>query len=150
LLALVVVVDGFLQVVADADVINDEAFFLRRAGHAVHARDGLQQVVSDDHFVQVHHLLDGCVEAGEQHVVHDHDADLAGHPLVLGIEGQLEALDRARVATAVGVCLDVRQVVVAAGDHYGKCSRTILRSVAKASCRKGQHRVTIAPCWTLT
>ena len=74
LLALVVVVERLLEMVADADIIDDEALVLGRAGDAVDARNRLEQAVRDDDLVEVHDLLDGRVEAGQQHVVDDHDA----------------------------------------------------------------------------
>jgi len=53
---------------------------------------------ADDTLFQIHYLLDGGVEARQQHVVHDHDADLARYAFIIAIEGQLEALDRAFIA----------------------------------------------------
>ena len=93
LFPLVVGVEGLLQVVADADVIDDKALVLGVAADPVHAGDGLEEAVGDDDLVEIHHLLHRRVEAGQQHVVHDHDAHVAGDAFVLAAEGQLEALD---------------------------------------------------------
>jgi hypothetical protein len=118
LLLFVIGVNGPLQVVADAHVVHHKALILALAGHSVHAGDSLEQVVGHCHLVQVHHLLDRSVEASQQHVVNDHDTHLASDTLVLPIEGQLEALNSGLVLRSVRVCLDMRQIVVAAGDHY--------------------------------
>ena len=108
----------------NAHVVDDKTLLLELVAHAVDAGDGLEQVVVGDHLVQVHDLLDGGVEAGKQHVVDDDDADAPVHlGLTLAfdrIEGQFEALDAAFVVAGVGVSLDVRRVVVAAGNDHGR------------------------------
>ena len=68
LLPLVVGVDRLLDVMADADVVDHEALVLGLSGDAIDPRDSLQDVVGDDHLVEIHHLLDRRVEAREQHV----------------------------------------------------------------------------------
>ena len=119
-LPLVVAVDRLLEVVADADVVDHEALVLGRPGDAVHPRDGLQQVVGDDHPVEIQHLLDRRVEAREQHVVDDEDGGVAAHTGVLAPEGQLEALDVRLVPGRVRMGLQMRRIVVAAGDDHGR------------------------------
>ena len=69
LLPLVVGVDRLLDVVADADVVDHEALVLELSGDAIDPRNSLQDVVGDDHLVEIHHLLDRRVEAREQHVL---------------------------------------------------------------------------------
>ena len=54
------------HVVEDADVVHDQAVGLFLAEGAVGAADGLQEVVVLHRLVEVHHLQDRRVEAGEQ------------------------------------------------------------------------------------
>ena len=93
LLALVGDLDGLFQVMADADVIDHKPLVLALAADPVHPGDGLQQVVGNNHLVQIHHLLHRCIEPGEQHVPDDDDAHVAGDALILAAERKLEALD---------------------------------------------------------
>ena len=93
LLALVVSVDRFLEVVADADIVNHEALVLGFATHAVHTGDGLQQIVGNHDLVQIHHLLDRGIEACKQHVVDDEDPQVAVDTVFVTSKRQFEALD---------------------------------------------------------
>ncbi len=112
----------FLEVVTDADVIHDKALVLVLIADAIYAGDGLEQIVVGNNLVEVQHLLDGRVEAGDQHIVDDNDPDAAIKRLVpflfLSVEWELEAPDGSLVVTLVGECLDMRLVVVRAGDHH--------------------------------
>src|ERR1017187_5132056 len=58
---------------ADADVIDDKSFVFGGTAYAVHAGNRLEEAVSDDDLVQIHHLLHRRIEAGQKHVVHDDD-----------------------------------------------------------------------------
>src|SRR3984957_16043709 len=62
----------FGKVVRQTDVIDDEAA-LFAVRNSIHARDGLEEVVLLQPLVDVHHLLDGRVEAGQQHVANDQE-----------------------------------------------------------------------------
>ena len=55
--------------------------------------DVAERVVGHDLPVQIQDLFHGSVESGQQHVVDDDNADLAGHPFILAVKGELEALD---------------------------------------------------------
>ena len=92
LLPLVVDADRLLEVVTDADVIDHEALVLGLSGDSIDPCDSLQQIVGDDHLVEIHHPLDRRIEAREQHVVDDENAHIAAHALVFASEGQLETL----------------------------------------------------------
>ena len=72
------------QVVGQADVIDDEPALLALR-HAVHPRDGLEQVVLLQLLVDVHDLLDRRIEAGQQHVADDQEGD-AGERLLRIVE----------------------------------------------------------------
>ena len=109
--------------VADADVVDHEALVLGLPGDAVDPRDGLQQVVGDDHLVEIHHLLDRRIEAREQHVVDDEHPRVPAHPFVFSTEGQLEALDARLVPRRVRMGLQVQRIVVASGDDHGRAQR---------------------------
>ena len=80
--------------VGQPDVVDDEAATLV-LGHSIHARDGLQQVVLLQLLVDVHDLLYGRIEAGQQHVANDQKGD-AGQILVVVVEIErfAEVLDR--------------------------------------------------------
>ena len=93
LLALVVGVDRFLEMVANADIVHHEALVLGFAAHAVHTGDGLQQVMGNHDLVQIHHLLDRRIEAGKQHVVDNEDPQVAVDTVFFTAERQFEALD---------------------------------------------------------
>ena len=54
------------HVVEDADVVHDQTVRLLLAERAVRAADGLQKVVVLHRLVEIHHLQDRRVEAGEQ------------------------------------------------------------------------------------
>jgi hypothetical protein len=70
------VVQGLVQVVEDAVVVEDQAVALQLVVRPVHACDGLQQ--RGFHLaVQVQGLQDGRVEAGGEHVAHHQDLHLA-------------------------------------------------------------------------
>ena len=62
------------QVISETDVIHDKAAMLV-PGYTVNARDSLQQVVLLQPLVDIHDLLDRCIEAREQHVTHDEKGD---------------------------------------------------------------------------
>ena len=71
-----------MQIGRHAPVVDDEAVGLLVTEGAVYAGDGLQQGVLLEGRVEVHHLLDRRVEAGEQHVAdHQH-----GQPVVAILE----------------------------------------------------------------
>ena len=89
LFSLVVVIEGLLQVVADANIIHHKSLILRGAAHAVHASDCLEKSVRDDDLVEIHHLFHRRIEAGEQHVVHDHDPYIARDSFILAIESAI-------------------------------------------------------------
>ncbi len=63
---LLVEVQRLGHVVEDADVVHDQAVRLLLAEGAVGAADGLQEVVVLHRLVEIHHLQDRRVEAGEQ------------------------------------------------------------------------------------
>ena len=86
LFPLVVVIESLLQVVTNADVINDKALVLPAAAHPVHTGDCLEEAMRNDDFVKVHHLLHRGIEPGKQHVVHNHNANIARDAFVLGIK----------------------------------------------------------------
>ncbi len=44
-------------------------------GDPVHAGDGLQEIVLAEAFIDIHDLLDGRIEAGQQHVADDQEGD---------------------------------------------------------------------------
>jgi hypothetical protein len=69
-----------LQLVGDADVVHHQAALLVLE-HAVHAGDGLHEVVALHRLVDVERVHAGRVEAGEPHVAHDHQAQRVGRVL---------------------------------------------------------------------
>ena len=79
--------------VADADVIDHKPLVFALATDPVHPSNGLEQVVGNDHLIQIHHLLNRCVKSGEQHVPDDDDTHVAGDSLILAVKRKLEALD---------------------------------------------------------
>ena len=93
LLARVVGVDRFLEMVANADIVHNEALVLGFAAHAVHTGDGLQQVMGNHDLVQIHYLLDRRIKAGKQHVVDNEDPQVAADTAFFTAERQFEALD---------------------------------------------------------
>ena len=107
--------ERLLQLVEDADEIEDEAVRLHHLGRLVlvrpiHPRDGLQQRVVAHRLVQIHGVKDGRVEAGEQLLGNDENLRplaglgeiLANLPLSLGIEMPL---------------FQVRRIVVVPGEN---------------------------------
>ncbi len=68
--ALGVRVQGLLELVGEAQVVDDQAAGLV-AEDAVHAGDGLHQAVPLHRLVDVHRVHAGRVEAGEPHVADD-------------------------------------------------------------------------------
>ena len=74
------------QVIGQADVVDDESTVLVGA-HPVDPGNGLQQVVLFQFFVDVHHLFNGGVETGEQHVA-DNQKGNAGQILVRIVKGK--------------------------------------------------------------
>ena len=86
--------------------------------HAVHAGDGLQQVVLPQPLVDVHHLLDRGVEAGEQHVAHDQEGD-AGVDLVRVVE--IEGLQK--FSTAFQLRASLRAAVISASSLVASARR---------------------------
>ncbi len=90
------------QVIRQADVVDDEAaLFAFR--HAIHPRDGLQQVVLLEFLVDVHDLLDRRVETGQQHVADDQEGD-AGQRLLRIVEVERLAEVLHRIPTAALPC----------------------------------------------
>src|SRR5258708_9397399 len=65
LFALVVVVEGLLQVVTDADVIDYKPLVLCGTAYPIYAGDSLEKAVRNDNLVEVHHLLYRRIESGE-------------------------------------------------------------------------------------
>ena len=64
-------------------------------GHAIHSGDGLQKVVLVQPLVDIHHLLDGRVKAGQQHVADDQEGDAGQHLLrIVEIERLAEVVNR--------------------------------------------------------
>ena len=63
---------GVLQMPGDAVVVHEDARRLPVPG-SVHAGDGLEQLGLSDGTVEVHDALDGRVEAGEEHRLHDEE-----------------------------------------------------------------------------
>ena len=63
-----------LQLGGDADVIDHQPARLVLED-AVHAGDGLHEVVAVHRLVHIHRVAAGRVEAGEPHVAHDHDLE---------------------------------------------------------------------------
>ncbi len=103
--------------VGQADVVDDEAAVLV-LGHPVHPGDGLQQVVLPQLLVDVHHLLDRRVEAGQQHVADDQEGD-AGQRLVrvVEVEGLAEVLDRIPALRFLARLGDDRELVRGVGRN---------------------------------
>ena len=66
--------ERLLQVLADAVVVDDVADVLARC-RAVDAGDRLEQLRLLDRAVQIEDLLDRCIEAGQQHRLHDEERD---------------------------------------------------------------------------
>src|SRR5206468_11971641 len=65
-----------LEIREDAEVVHDDAgALLHRGKRPVGTGDGLEQVVVPQRLVEIHHLLDGRVEAGEQTVADDQDLE---------------------------------------------------------------------------
>ena len=83
LLPLVVDINRLLEVVADADVVDDETLILGLAADAVDAGNRLQEVVGDDDLVEIHDLFHRGVEPGDQHVVDDQKAHVTADALFL-------------------------------------------------------------------
>ena len=81
---------GF-EVVGDADVVHHEAagFVLK---HAVHAGDGLHEVVALHRLIDIHRVAARGVEAGQPHVAHDHEAQRVGRVLEAFFDALLLAL----------------------------------------------------------
>ena len=93
LFAFVVVVQRLFQVMANAYIVHHKAFVLGLASNAVNPGNGLQQAVRNNHFVQVHHLLYRSIKTGQQHVVHNNNADIAIHAFIVSSERQFEAFN---------------------------------------------------------
>src|SRR5690554_6827495 len=64
-----------LQVLRDADVVNNEARGLVLK-HTVYARDGLHQPVPTHRLIHVHRVHAGRVKARQPHVSHEHNLEL--------------------------------------------------------------------------
>ena len=81
------------QMPGKADIIDDEtALFAMR--HPVHARDGLEEVVLFQPLVDIHHLLNGRIKAGQQHVADDEEGDASvGLVVFVQIERLAEIFD---------------------------------------------------------
>ena len=134
LFPLVVVVERLLEMMADADVIDDKALVLGGPADAIHAGDGLEEAVRDDDLVEIHDLLDRRIKAGQEHVVDDHDAHVAvDTPSSSLPKGSLKLLMRGLVLCAIRVGLQMQFVVVAAGDNH--VGLQLLEAARGRSCR---------------
>ncbi len=102
---------------ADADIVDDKADILAFSADTVHPRNGLQEIVRLDDLIEIHDLLDGRIEARQQHVVDDHDADIALDAFLLAVKRQLEALDDAFVLGRIAMRGEVRRIVVLTRNH---------------------------------
>ena len=71
LVVLRILAKGALQVLGDADIVDDQPRGLV-AKDSVHPGDGLHQPVAPHRLVDVHRVHGGTVEAGQPHVPHDH------------------------------------------------------------------------------
>jgi hypothetical protein len=108
--ALGVVLEGFLQVLGDADVVHHQTPGFA-AKDPVDAGDGLHQVVAAHGLIHIHGVEAGGIEAGEPHIA-DND--------------QLEGVVRVAQALAQGIAaffaanvgLKVFRVAGAAGHHH--------------------------------
>ena len=68
-------------IIEHAQVIHDQAVGLGLAEGAVGPANGLQEVVVLHRLVEIHHLQDGRIEAGQPHVAHD-DQFSGSHPTI--------------------------------------------------------------------
>ncbi len=106
--------EGLLQLVEDADEIEDEAVGLHHLLRlvlvgAIHPGDGLQQGVVAHRLVEIHGVEHGRVEAGEQFLGDDENLRLlvelaealADLPLLLRVE--VEFLEQGGVVVVAGV-----------------------------------------------
>src|SRR5690349_18834379 len=94
LFPLVVAVECLFEMMTNADVIDHEALVLAGSSYTIDACDRLQEPMCHDDLIEIHDLLDGSIEAGQQHIVYDDDANVALNAFLLFVEGQLETLDR--------------------------------------------------------
>lgn len=81
-----ILLHGALQRLGNADIVNDQSALLARE-HAVHAGDGLHQVVAAHGLIDVHRGQRGHVEARQPHV--SDDGYLHRVVVVLELAGQL-------------------------------------------------------------
>ena len=131
--------------VSNADVVDHESLVLRLPADAVDPGDGLQEVVCDDNLVEVHHLFNRRIKPGEQHVVHDQNAHVAGDAVFFAAKRHLEALYTYLVLRAVGESPKVGEVVMAAGDddvrlHYLQLLEVQLAGVALFKFPNGRYQ----------
>src|SRR5208283_4314670 len=68
------------EVIRQPDVIDDETA-LFAGGHPIHSGNGLQEIMLVQALVNIHHLLNGRVKAGQQHVAHYQEDDPGQHLL---------------------------------------------------------------------
>ena len=106
------------KVLGHSDVVHHVPAGLP-ASLSVDPRDGLKEVVRHRPFVQVEHLLDRGVEAGEKHVLHAQDRQAASLRPGLVLEHLLEVRDMGLLPGLVGPPGEHGLVVVVARDHCG-------------------------------
>jgi hypothetical protein len=64
-------------------------------GHTIHSGDGLQKIVLVQALIDIHHLLNGRVKAGQQHVAHYQEGYPGQHLLrIVEIERFAEVVNR--------------------------------------------------------
>ena len=69
--------ERLLQMGSDAEVVDQETGVLARS-RSIHASNRLEQLGVLDKSIEVEHLLDRCVEPGQQHRANQQERDGAG------------------------------------------------------------------------
>jgi hypothetical protein len=105
-------------VVGQSDVVHDVTTGLP-LGDPVDSCDGLQQIVVFHLLVDVHHLLDGRIEAGQEHVAHDQEGNASVDLLrVVVVKPSLEVFDDINLLPLLPGLSDDRPLVGSLGRHH--------------------------------
>ena len=122
--------ERLVELLGYADVVHDQAVRLAPV-HPVGAGDGLEQRVVRERVVEVHRLLDGRVEAGEQLVADDHEAERIVRVLEAGDDLRRHVLGRDLVRDQFRVLLAVVLAgAVDADRHLGGLAPRLFLAVA--------------------
>ena len=143
-----------LQLRGHAPVVHHQPVGLLVPVRPVHAGDGLEQGVLLERRIEVHHLLDRRVEAGEQHVAHHQDGERVGVVLepfdkpVLLVLAQVPARQPRLVVVArrhdhgrLGSVQPVQRLLVGDGGVAARCDHLGLESVGGDESREVVDKV---------